>query len=269
MALWAKLPVGERLQNRLPRDTLCPLDGQPETMEHALRTCKYLPFIFDTVDKWFPHLVINGNACNSVVRLLYDFPGEALLHPPGILAWSGILTNWEQRQIAKHKGDDPGWHLFLASWIRRLTKWQLLSTPLLHIDQLAGFLDALIGLRDKVTLVHPQLNPDPPTPPPSRAHRRRQEKHGRKISRALQVTDLVEDLEQKGYVLAWTDGSSKKVKGIGDIVGYGVYAEPDVSFSTFLPTGERQTNNTAELFAAVKALQLFPSGRLGFPKRKT
>ena len=42
-ALWKKLTVGVWLANWQPRGTRCPLDGQMETSEHAVCSCKFLP----------------------------------------------------------------------------------------------------------------------------------------------------------------------------------------------------------------------------------
>ena len=62
-------------------------------MDHSLGLCKYLPFVFDTVDTCFPTYEADGKVVASVRELLADQPGEALLLPAGLLAWSGILAN--------------------------------------------------------------------------------------------------------------------------------------------------------------------------------
>ena len=42
IALWQKLTLGCRLSNWQPACTSCPLDGEQETMAHAVTTCKFL-----------------------------------------------------------------------------------------------------------------------------------------------------------------------------------------------------------------------------------
>ena len=129
------------------------------------------------MDKCFPTYEADGKVVASVRELLADQPGEALLLPVRLLAWSGILANWDLRCRVKFQGSDPGWHRFLSTWILRLSRWQLLPRTPLPTDQLALFLDALIALRDKGVLDYPTLRPQPATPPPTRAERRREAKH--------------------------------------------------------------------------------------------
>jgi len=142
VALWRKLPVGERLRNRKPHETQCPLDGGPGTVDQSLVLYKYLPFVFDTVDKCLPTSEADGKVAASVRELLADQLGESLLLPAGLLAWSGILANWDLRCKVKFQGSDPGWHRFLSTWILRLSRWQLLPHTPLPTDQLALFLGA-------------------------------------------------------------------------------------------------------------------------------
>ena len=60
--------------------------------------------------------------------------------------------------------------------------------------------------------------------------------------------------EERGFTIVYTDGSSKKVKGIGWVGGYGIFVDPGTTIRAYLPSDSRQTNNTAELTAVVKAL---------------
>ena len=102
VAVWSKLPVGVRLRNWKPNETLCPLVMQPETIEHSLRHCPHLPFVFDTVDTCFLVYEVNSKDLSRVQELLDACPGDARILPPGILAWSGILVSWTIRCKAKY-----------------------------------------------------------------------------------------------------------------------------------------------------------------------
>ena len=86
-------------------------------------------------------------------------------------------------------------------------------------DRLALFLDALISLRDEGVLSHPQLNPLPATPPPTRSERRRQARHDRNIAMASTVVGTVDSSEERGFSIVYTDGSSTKVKGTSWVGG--------------------------------------------------
>ena len=78
------------------------------------------------------------------------------------------------------------------------------------------------------------------------------------------VQDLIAELVEKGYRIVYTDGSSKRLshKDMRRAGGFGVFAAeddqgPEVRFCGYVPTHHRQTNNGAELWAAVEALQGF------------
>ena len=78
------------------------------------------------------------------------------------------------------------------------------------------------------------------------------------------VQDLIAELVAKGYRIVYTDGSSKRLihKDMRRAGGFGVFAAedeqgPEVRFCGYVPTRHMQTNNGAELWAAVEALQGF------------
>ena len=78
------------------------------------------------------------------------------------------------------------------------------------------------------------------------------------------VQDLIAELVAKGYRIVYTDGSSKRPshKDMCRAGGFGVFAAedeqgPEVRFCGYVPTRHRQTNNGAELWAALEALQGF------------
>ena len=65
-----------------------------------------------------------------------------------------------------------------------------------------------------------------------------------------------------GYTLVFTDGSSAETEGLGRVARYGIYAHPDISISAYVPLHFRQTNNTAELLAVIRALQILSFGKV-------
>ena len=78
------------------------------------------------------------------------------------------------------------------------------------------------------------------------------------------MQDLIAELVAKGYRIVYTDGSSKRLshKDMRRAGGFGVFAAedeqgPEVRFCGYVPTRHRQTNNGAELWAALEALQGF------------
>ena len=78
------------------------------------------------------------------------------------------------------------------------------------------------------------------------------------------VQDLIAELVAKGYRIVYIDGSSKRLshKNMRRAGGFGAFATeheqgPEVRFCGYVPTRHRQTNNRAELWAALEALQGF------------
>ena len=78
------------------------------------------------------------------------------------------------------------------------------------------------------------------------------------------VQDLIAERVAKGYRIVYTDGSSKRLshKDMRRARGFGVFATedeqgPEVRFCGYVPTHHRQTNNGAQLWAALEALQGF------------
>ena len=78
------------------------------------------------------------------------------------------------------------------------------------------------------------------------------------------MQDVIAQLVAKGYIIVYTDGSSKRLshRDMRKVGGLGVFATedeqgPDVRFCGYVPTRHTQTNNGAELLAAPEALQGF------------
>ena len=110
---------------------------------------------------------------------------------------------------------------------------------------------------------HPSSSPPPPPPPPPAAAKA-QRRLERKQERASELEQLLPTLSNEGYTLVFTDGSSELVPGIGRVAGYGIFSSDLLSISAYVPVHLRQTNNTAELFAVLRAIQLLPPGRYAF-----
>ena len=70
------------------------------------------------------------------------------------------------------------------------------------------------------------------------------------------------DAEDDGFQLVFANASSEKIEGISKLGGYGVYSENCISLSEPMPLNMKQTNNAAELMAALRTLQLHPFGKL-------
>ena len=180
--------------------------------------------------------------------------------PAGIMAWRAIMVNWEFCCIARTR--IPMWHQFMHIWISYLNAWTKLPYPPIPINDLTLFAKSLSLLLNEGKLIHPKLNLVPPRHPISKAQRRRQNKLDRATRDSAKLEALICNLEEQGFHIVYTDGSAEKVAKIGYVAGYGIYAPGLHAIGAHLPPGLQQTNNTAELFAAIQAIKLFPSGKI-------
>ena len=65
------------------------------------------------------------------------------------------------------------------------------------------------------------------------------------------------ELQDQNVSRIFTDGSSTVEDGIGRLAGYGIYLAGEAAISAHMPTALRQTNNSAKLMAALRALEIF------------
>ena len=93
-------------------------------------------------------------------------------------------------------------------------------------------------------------------------HPKRLRQAGPGVLQGLQ--DLIAEFVAKGYRIVYTDGSSKRLshKDMRNAAGFGVFAPedeqgPEMRLCGYVPAHHRQTNNGAELWAALEALQGF------------
>ena len=108
----------------------------------------------------------------------------------------------------------------------------------------------------------PTFKSHPPPLRPAKKQQRETARRLRKQQRAAELEGVFDSLTTDGYTPVSTDGSSAETEGVGRVAGYGIYAHPDISISPNVPVHLRQTNNTAELLAVIRALQIFTFGKI-------
>ena len=77
------------------------------------------------------------------------------------------------------------------------------------------------------------------------------------------MASVIDEYMQGVWEVAYTDGSSKTHPQVGMVGGYGVYFGDHGDVAAPLPITEKQTNNRAELRAALHTI------RLRKPERRT
>ena len=71
---------------------------------------------------------------------------------------------------------------------------------------------------------------------------------------------MLQDLSDSAIPVVYTDGSSAVEGHAGRLAGYGIFCEKHASIAAFVPDDYRQTNNSAELLAVIRALRIFSTG---------
>ena len=81
----------------------------------------------------------------------------------------------------------------------------------------------------------------------------------RKFQRAEELQEVLQTFAEQDIPLVYTDGSSAVEEGVGRLAGYGVCCADRGSVAAYVPSDMRQTQNTAEVLAVLRALQIFTS----------
>ena len=281
-ALWHKLTVHARVYKRSGTDK-CPLCSQKETIKHAMVECPMFKAAAAVIQHYYGQ-VTTENGTSTVRDMMESDDQEWLLKTnQGWAMWSARSAHWRYRCEVK-AGASPVFTSYLTTWLRELCEWVGFYTGERR-EQWKGFQKSLEQLRD--TGVQPrqgevqvhgglhawwQTHTECFTQEKSadnhnwqRATEPRPKRPRQAGPGVLQgVQDLIAELVEKGYRIVYTDGSSKRLshKDMRRAGGFGVFAAeddqgPEVRFCGHVPTHHRQTNNGAELWAAVEALQGF------------
>ena len=228
--------------------------------------------------------VETGDGKSPIREMMESHQQEWLLSTDqGWAMWSARSAHWRYRCEVK-AGASLVFTSYLTTWLRELCVWNGFYSGERR-EPWRGFKQSLEQLRD--TGVQPrqgdvrinrglsawwQTHTECFTQDRSANTRNWQREAESRPKRPRQagpgvlqgVQDLIAELVAKGYRIVYTDGSSKRLSH-GDTHragGFGVFATEDeqgqeVRFCGYVPTRHRQTNNAAELWAALEALQGF------------
>ena len=251
-ALWAKLKVGERLQN-WTKFPWCPICASLETVDHALQQCRFHAMAWDTIDYyWGPSYVEGVSDTVRALPLKHSFS-----RPQGITKWAAQAAHWSLCNQAKNGFSAPSLEHFLSQWIRVLSQlilWeplQSLSGPLSQFHNVVATLSqfgVLPGIAIRVTCDDSSL---------SERATKKQKTQERKQQLAAEAKQVLAELEGEGWILAFTDGSTKQHPKVGWVAGYGCVVMGIWEAKGFLPPNSRQTNNRAERLAEITVLEDF------------
>ena len=218
---WKKLLVGTRMERLGGK--LCPLDCRVEDHEHVFRNCFFSNFMFDTVRRAFG--VVQGpSGVAEPSRLLRDHPLLSLTTTQGLLLWAGLKVKWSLRCRAQYQKHMPVLDEFIAGWAGVLRRWRAEVNMSCSRLDLYTFVEILDGWFSDPAMPGIFKGPahKPTTARPPRASDTLALKEAKWVKYKNGKVQQLAALEQRGWTVAYTDGSAKTVRGWAQ-AGFGVW----------------------------------------------
>ena len=242
-ALWAKLPVADRLQSWTKNDQ-CAVCGVVETHRHVYGSCKYMPFAFDALNKTFVPCREENEQPLNLTALLAEHPLLSPTTTQGLIIWAAVQSSWSLRCAQFLHPQTHGLDEFVAAWLSKLEQWRSRRGCTVPGKDMSTIIGQLLNLQARKAMFPLGQTPKGPWTKPKGA------------GGALVPVTSKQQKQTEGWQLAFTDGSAKTVKGWSQ-AGYGAWYGhgSDKNFSICLPLAGRQSNNGAELRAVLTVLQ--------------
>ena len=214
-------------------------DSELESISHAMFHCRFLVGAFEVDNAAFrstrPHPF-------DVAHLLQDDKLASLETPAGLISRSTIITNWSPCCAKKQNSFFRiTWESFCAKWFHTLNSWtscpRYLPFPETVLAWFLGFLQRSSQPRPIPPTTAPKPTPTrnpftntPPTPPPSKQQARITARRLRKLQKAEELQEVLQDLSDGAIPLVYTDGSSAVEGYAGCLAGYGIFCDKQVFF---------------------------------------
>lgn len=246
----------------MTKSRLCPLDGLVETHEHIYRHCKFTAFAIDTVRKAFKLPTLEDGTVLEPSRILAEHPLQSLTTTQGLLLWTAAHTQWALRCAKQFQGADPNLDDFVAAWLCKLEIWRSHQGCTLQGRDLGVLIGQLLNWQVHRTMFPlgktPQKTGRPRVQQPGEGEGQQQPPSKKEKYQHLResMESVIDQKIKEGWVVVYTDGSSKVVRGWRQAGFGGWYGENSPrNFSEHVPVQDRQSNNRAELCAVLWVLQ--------------
>ena len=175
----------------------------------------------------------------------------------GLILWAGVKVQWSLRRRAKYQKKAPVLDEFIAGWATVLRRWRAerdMSFARGDLHRFVGILDSWFD-----SPLMPKLFQSKPKPPTNAWPPEQRDKLALKEAkwggyRGAAVKRLA-SLEEDGWTVTYTDGSSKMVRGWKQ-EGYGVwFAEASTrNHAAPIPESERQSVSKGKLRGVLNAI---------------
>ena len=255
-ALWRKLTVAQRLCAMTRQDN-CPFEPLVETHQHFFEGCQFTEFLGSSIEHTYGQVELEGGGRVAVKHLPYRQTELSLTTTQGLVYWAGLAAAWSLRCQRLFMGTLFTAFEFVAALVCKLRVWLHLQNPTLPRAELRPYLDNLLEWPRTRRLGAKWRSPKEPRPILSLTAELRTEWKKRKYAQHIEQTlTTLEVLQEKGWDVVFTDGSSKRVR-VWEQAGFGgFYGEGDErSFACPLNPQEIQTNGGAKVRAVLFAMR--------------
>ena len=241
----------------MTRQDHCPFEPVVETHRHFFEGCKFTEFLGSSIEHIYGQAELEGGGWVAVKRLPFHHPMLSLTTTQGLLYWAGLATAWSLRCQRLFVGTMFTIFQFVAALVCKLRVWLHLQNPTLPQSGLRPFLDNLMEWQRTWQLGTKWKSPKGPRPVLSfTAEMRTDWKKQKYASHIEQTITALGRLQELGWDVVFTDGSSKRVRGWEQARIRGFYWEGDErNFAPPLDPLELQTNGRAEVRAILFAMR--------------
>ena len=255
-ALWRQLTVAHRLC-AMTRQHNCPFEPVVETHQHFFDSCQFTEFLGSSIEPTSGQVEPEGEGLVAVKHLPYRQSELSLTTTQGLMYWTGLATTWSLRCQRLFVGTLFTVFEFVAALVCKLRVRLHLQTPTLPRAELRPYLDNLLEWQRTRRLGAKWRSPKGPRPVLSLTTGVRTEwkkqSHAQHIEQTLAALGV---LQEKGWDVVFTDGSSKRVQGWEQPGFGGFYGEGDErNFACPTDPQELPTNGRAQVRAVLFAMR--------------
>ena len=198
----------------MTRQDNCPFEPLVETHQHFFESCQFTEFLGSSIEHTYGQGELEGGGWVAVKQLPYRHSELSLTTTQGLMYWAGLATAWSLRCQRLFVGTLFAAFEFVAALVFMLRVWLHLQSPTLPRAELRPYLDNLLEWQRTRRLGTKWRSPKGPRPVLSLTAEVRTELKKQKYPLHIEQTlTALGVLQEKGWDVVFTDGSSKKVRG--------------------------------------------------------